>query len=380
MVASRAAVDRCGPGHVYPPLSPSGTEDGQGRGGGAQGQARGATTTEAPSSPAGALPAVRRGRARRVAADRSGRAAGATGEGPAVHRRAARRRRTHGADSGHSWVAWGDQVVEVLRMLDVPAIEQVIAVPKISLDLVPQRSADGRTVGGCADDPGVCACGGRLEALSRREIRGILSGLGSTASGFGQVLDNAVPQGRRGGGARGGLQGSPEQIVDIPVPQGRRRGGGGPQGSLPGRGSTAYVEQIVEIPALGGLQGFLPGQGSSSRRLLPDEDDGFQGVFRTFPQPKKSAKVTRQSSPRVPASASSSELSAHQMPPARESGELVDEPGHMDVQRSRRGLGRRDGGVVLLASGMRGVHAAWRSTVALLWCRDRRWVGGGRRR
>ena len=68
--------------------------------------------------------------------------AGAAGEGPAVHRRAARRRRSHGADSGHSWVAGeGDQVVEVLRMLDVPAMEQVIAVPKISFDRVPQRSA-----------------------------------------------------------------------------------------------------------------------------------------------------------------------------------------------------------------------------------------------
>ena len=49
----------------------------------------------------------------------------------------------------------------------------------------------------------------------------------------------------------------------------------------------------------------------------------FKGFFRTFPQPKKSAESTRQSSPRVPASASSSELSAHQMALARES----DEPG-----------------------------------------------------
>ena len=54
-----------------------------------------------------------------------------------MHRRAARRRRTHGADSGHSWVAGeGDQVVEVLWKLDVPAVEQVIAVPMISLDQV----------------------------------------------------------------------------------------------------------------------------------------------------------------------------------------------------------------------------------------------------
>ena len=34
MVATRATVDRCGPGHVAPPLSPTGTEEGQGRGGG----------------------------------------------------------------------------------------------------------------------------------------------------------------------------------------------------------------------------------------------------------------------------------------------------------------------------------------------------------
>ena len=34
MVATRAAVDRCDPGHVYPPLSLTGTEDGQGQGGG----------------------------------------------------------------------------------------------------------------------------------------------------------------------------------------------------------------------------------------------------------------------------------------------------------------------------------------------------------
>ena len=32
VVATRAAVDRCGPGHVAP--SPTGTEEGQGRGGG----------------------------------------------------------------------------------------------------------------------------------------------------------------------------------------------------------------------------------------------------------------------------------------------------------------------------------------------------------
>ena len=49
----------------------------------------------------------------------------------------------------------------------------------------------------------------------------------------------------------------------------------------------------------------------------------FKGFFELFPSPKKSAESTRQSSPRVPASANSSELSAHQMALAPKS----DEPG-----------------------------------------------------
>ena len=136
--------------------------------------------------------------------------------------------------------------------------------------------------------------------FSRRELRGILSGQGSTAPGS-------------------------EQIVDIPVPQGRRGGGGGGlQGSLPVQNSAAVVEQSVDIPARGGQQGFRPGQGStasSSSRLLHDADERIQRFFRTFPRPKKSAEVPRQSSARVPASLSPSELSSHQMAPARESDE-----------------------------------------------------------
>ena len=46
-----------------------------------------------------------------------------------------------------------------------------------------------------------------------------------------------------------------------------------------------------------------------------------KGVFRTFPRPKKSAEVTRQSSPIVLGSVSSSELSSHQMDPGGESDE-----------------------------------------------------------
>ena len=87
-------------------------------------------------------------------------------------------------------------------------------------------------------------------------------------------------------------QGSPaadvEQIVEIPVPQRRRRRSGGLQSSLPGLGSTAYLEQIVDLPARGGPQGFLPGQGSSSSSPLHDgTDEEFKGFFALFPEGKK---------------------------------------------------------------------------------------------
>ena len=193
-----------------------------------------------------------------------------------MHRRAARRRRTHGADSGHSWVAGEGSGVE--------GAADARRSPLISLDSVPQRA-----------------------------IR--------------------CPQ-------------KAEQLVEVPTEPGSSLAVIAVR-ALGRRAATALVEQIVDIAARGGLQGFLPGQGSSSRRFFQDEDEGFQGVFHTFPQPKKSPKVTRQSSPRVPASASSCELSAHQMAPAGESDELADEPGgtpdaaFADLQRWRRGLRRR---------------------------------------
>ena len=90
-----------------------------------------------------------------------------------------------------------------------------------------------------------------------------------------------------------------KQIVDIPVPQGRRGvgEGGGLQGLRPGQNSTADVEQIVDLPASGSLQGLLPGQGSSSSsRLLDGTEEGIHGVFRTFPQGRK---VRRYSASRV---------------------------------------------------------------------------------
>ena len=52
----------------------------------------------------------------------------------------------------------------------------------------------------------------------------------------------------------------------------------------------------------------------------------FKGFFALYPA-QKSAESTRQSSPRVLVSGSTSELSAHQMALAKESDELADEPG-----------------------------------------------------
>ena len=105
------------------------------------------------------------------------------------------------------------------------------------------------------------------------------------------------------------MQRAVEQIKDIPVP-GRGGGGarGGLQGFLPRTGvSTACsdaVEQIMltflfQVVVLAEVfQISLPGHvssASSSRRLHDHADEGIQEGFLTFPQSKKSPKVTRQS-------------------------------------------------------------------------------------
>ena len=151
----------------------------------------------------------------------------------------------------------GEQVVEFMRKLDAPALdEQVIAVPKISLDWVSKRCPRPRT----------------RKADQLVEVPTILSYSSLQQGTLEQIIDIPVPQGRVGRGGHGGLQGvsqrqgSPTfrgaEFVGIPVPPGR--GGGG------------------------GLQGFLPGQGSaaSSSHVDPADDAGL-GVLRTFPRWKK---------------------------------------------------------------------------------------------
>ena len=180
-----------------------------------------------------------------------------------------------------------DQLVEVGRYLDFLIPEQVIEVPKISLDKTRRR---------------------RMVDVSRPpqtaeqlvEVPTIISY--SMLRTLEQTIDIPVPQvrGRGGGGVQGFRpgQGTPaagvEQIVEFPVPQRQRKRSGGFQGFFPGQNSTAAVEQNVDIPARGGLHGFLPGHGSSSSsssRFPGGADAGIQGGFRTFSRPEKSAEL-----------------------------------------------------------------------------------------
>ena len=151
----------------------------------------------------------------------------------------------------------GDQVLELLQKIVTASLVepvQVIAVPTISLDRFPQRSAVRRTqmaeqLVEVPNERGYALAVLASKFYSRRELRGSLSGQGSTASGSGLI----------------------EQNADIPVLRGRREGSGSLQGSRSRHGSAAsIVEQNVDIPVpyggggRGGLQGSRPGQNSTA--------------------------------------------------------------------------------------------------------------------
>ena len=146
----------------------------------------------------------------------------------------------------------GNAVVEVLQKIDTPTLEQVVAVPKISQDRIQPRLVD----------------------LSQRPTQ-MVEQLVEVPT----VLSVAVLR-----------QSTAEQIIDIPVPRGHGDRGG-LQGSLPRQTSAALFpwNRTVDIPAGGGLQDFLPDPGASSSSAV-SRDERRYGVFRTFPQVKKSAK------------------------------------------------------------------------------------------
>ena len=107
----------------------------------------------------------------------------------------------------------GIQLVEVLQKIDIRTSHQVIEVPKIFPDSVPQRHVERRPpqmveqLVEVPTEPGYVLVVIASKVLSRRELLGFLSGQGSTASGSGfleEIVDNPVPQGWREGG--GGLR------------------------------------------------------------------------------------------------------------------------------------------------------------------------------
>ena len=142
-----------------------------------------------------------------------------------------------------------DNVVDALRIPELPMAVQVIEVPKILVDVIPARSLV-------------------LEPQTAEQLVEVPTVLSPTRIAL-QIA---------------------EQIVDTPVPQGR----GGKrrvQGFLPEQSSTATssslerisertVEQIVGISPGGGL-----GQGSASSAGAADED--FTGFFSHFSHGKK---------------------------------------------------------------------------------------------
>ena len=154
----------------------------------------------------------------------------------------------------------------------LPVPEQVIKVPKILLDDVPVRAV--------LRDPQL------VEQLVE---------VPTTVSYAALLLWQAL---------HGSRQRTVEQNVDIPAVGGIGTGGG-LSCFLPGQNYFVTAEQIVDNPVqlhrsrspnfpdpVGGQQDFQPVQGSAaSSSDLPGQ--AGQGVFRTFPQNKKSAKIPR---------------------------------------------------------------------------------------
>ena len=180
----------------------------------------------------------------------------------------------------------GNQLLDVFRLLDTQMpVQQVIAVPKISLDRVPQRLVERRLpqmVEQLVDVPTVLSYAllqqrtaeqlVNTPRLGGRRFLGSLPGQVSTVSAAKQTVDIPVPG--RGGFHNGDQQGflpvhnpsaqSAEQIVDSSVPRGCGRRS---QGFPPGQSSTASVaEQLVDISVPGGLPGYGRGAVSSTAR------------------------------------------------------------------------------------------------------------------
>ena len=179
-----------------------------------------------------------------------------------------------------------EQLVDFFKNLDVEVPAQVIEVPKISQDIVPQRSADlvPQIVEQLVEVPTIVSYSSLQRDVEHR-------------------VDIPVP-GR--GGRIAGLQGSSS---------GQSSGPPGFPGSPAAQAwiSARLLEQMLDcIPD--------PGHSSSSSSHRPagiseDTDEPGDGVFRTFPPGKKSAEVAGQVSADLPRHVSSWTPAAYVHPP-----------------------------------------------------------------
>ena len=201
-----------------------------------------------------------------------------------------------------------EQLPDVLQFFDrlttVP--EQVIEVPKIISEDVPMRAVLRATQ--------LAEQLVEVPTIISYPMIALLHALLAQRTVEQNVDIPAVGGGGTGGGLPGFLPGqnysmTAEQIVDNPVPTSwysMKDFKVFPQDRV----QQPSSEQTVDIPVPhGGRHDLSP----SSADFSNPPDMANQGVFRTFPRLKKSAKITSHSSQRVPRSASSSELSAHQM-------------------------------------------------------------------
>ena len=179
----------------------------------------------------------------------------------------------------------GEKLPDILHFFSTFDPEQVIEVPKFLPDDVPMRTAVRVTqlveqLVEVPTNPGYALAVVASKLGLRREIRGILSGQGSTASGAALIVDTPVPQVRRGGGERRSSS------------------------SRAGQNSTAAdVEQIVDNPARTRVEVFKGFLQDRVHKLLPHvlalRKWLLMGFFRTFPGVKKvwgplvSAEITR---------------------------------------------------------------------------------------
>ena len=183
-------------------------------------------------------------------------------------------------------------IFELVQALDVPVpqlVEQLVEVPTVlSYSLLQQRTAEQII------DTAVPRRGGG----ARGGLQGFSQGQGSTAVSGAGIVDTPVPG--RGGGARRGLHGlsqgqgstavSGADFVDTPVPGRGGRSRGGLHGLSQGQGSTVVsgAEHVVTPVPHGrvGKRGFPRRQGSTASAVEQTiAVDRLQG----FPQGQGSA-------------------------------------------------------------------------------------------